>query len=155
MPKHTLPFSFVVTLAGKEDAIRSGLAQTLAGLEPLGLNNDETTTVELVLAEALNNVVEHALASTNGETEIEIRTTHDDQGLLLVIVDQGVPMPTGTAPACREPELAVALDDMPEGGFGWFMIHTLTQEIDYKRVEDTNQLSLRLPVGLQPQTPTP
>jgi len=34
------------------------------------------------------------------------------------------------------------LNDLPEGGFGWFMMQSLTQEIGYKRIKNENVLSL-------------
>jgi serine/threonine-protein kinase RsbW len=143
------PLSFIVSLAGKEDAVRIGLSQALAELSPLDLNTDEAGTVELILAEALNNIIEHALAATHGETTIEIHANHDAHGLRLAVVDQGAPMPASKTPDGRAPSLDVATLDMPEGGFGWFMIHTLAQDVQYSRIGTTNHLSLLLHVGLE------
>ena len=84
---------FFILLAGAEDAAREGIAQTLACLAPLALGEDEAGTVQLVLAEVLNNVVEHALAGIHGESLVEIRGSHSDRGLQLVIIDEGAQMP--------------------------------------------------------------
>lgn len=141
------PFS--VSLDGAEEAVRHGLAKVLRCLMPLGLTADETGTVELVLAEALNNVVEHALVDATNATTIEIRGSHDAaRGLRLTVIDCGVPMPTGTAPIAKIPDVDVSFDALPEGGFGWFMIHSLATEVHYARVGHCNHLSLHLPVGL-------
>lgn len=148
MAKHIAPPPFTVTLTGAEDAVRSGLAQVMACIAPLSLSVDEAGTVELVLAEALNNVVEHALAPAEGQTIVEIRGNHGSDGLRLTIIDQGAPMPDGQAPGAQPPDLDVALIDMPEGGFGWFMIHSLAQEVRYARVGNRNHLTLLLAVGL-------
>lgn len=139
------PFSLV--LRGAEDAVRDGLERTMACLAPLALGPEDAGTVELVLAEALNNVVEHALAATGGGTQIEIRGHHDAAGLHLLVIDEGAPMPAGKAPGKRTPDVDVAVDDLPEGGFGWFMIHTLAQQVGYRRVGPRNHLSLLLRVG--------
>lgn len=148
MAKLMPPPPFTVLLTGAEDAVRNGLAQTMACIAPLALSADEAGTVELVLAEALNNVVEHALAATEGQTTVEIRGNHGPDGLRLSIIDQGAPMPDGQAPRPQAPDLDVALIHMPEGGFGWFMIHTLAQDVRYARVGNRNHLTLLLSVGL-------
>lgn len=41
-------------------AVRKALKELLDGLAPLDLDIEEMGTVELVMAEALNNIVEHA-----------------------------------------------------------------------------------------------
>jgi serine/threonine-protein kinase RsbW len=149
------PFTpFTVSLAGAEGAVRDSLAEVMVCLEPLGLSTDDAGTVELVLAEALNNVVEHALANTSEHTTIEIRGSHNaTTGLHLTVVDEGAPMPTGKAPVPRAPEINVEFDNIPEGGFGWFMIHTLATDVQYARVDDSNHLSLHLAVGCDAATP--
>jgi len=142
----TLP-PFTVVLKGVEDAVRDGLARAMDGLAALALTTDEASNVELVLAEALNNVVEHALAGSRGQTQIEIRLRHDAAGLHITIVDFGQPMPAGKAPRGRAPNVEVDLGDMPEGGFGWFMIQTLAESVGYARTENANHLTLTLAVG--------
>jgi serine/threonine-protein kinase RsbW len=139
---------FAVTVAGVETAVRDGISRAMTGLAPLHLGADEAGTVELVLAEALNNVVEHALAGKCGATRIEIRFSHGAQGLEITLADEGAPMPSGKVPGARAPVLGDDVAQIPEGGFGWFMIHTLAQDIKYMRVGHANHLTLRLAVGL-------
>ena len=148
MPKHVVFPAFSVSIAGVEDAVREGLAQTMACLKPLGLSLEEAGTVELVLAEALNNVVEHALAATQELTTIEIRGSQTTSGLRLTVIDRGAPMPKGIAPVAKAPDIEVSIEDMPEGGFGWFMIHSLATEVRYARVGQSNHLSLQLSFGV-------
>ncbi|MEH6830072.1 ATP-binding protein [Sulfitobacter sp.] len=140
------PFS--VSIAGTEEAVRNGLAQAMACLAPLHLTADDMGTVELVLAEALNNVVEHALADSPNPTKIEIRGHHSAAGLHVTVIDRGAPMPDGATPVAKTPNLDVSICDMPEGGFGWYMIHTLATNVSYARIGASNHLSLHLPVGL-------
>lgn len=143
---------FTVTLGGVEDKVRGGIAGVIASLAPLSLSADDTATVELVLAEALNNVVEHALARTNALTEIMVRGAYTEGELTLTVIDTGVAMPAGRAPRGKAPDLDVATDELPEGGFGWFMIHSLTEQVSYARIGDANHLTLRvaLPSGTAP-----
>lgn len=139
---------FTLSFAGGEHAVRDGLAQLMTCLAPLSLTTEEAGTVELVMAEALNNVVEHALAATTTQTAIQLRGSHSAAGLRLTVIDQGAPMPKGQAPQENAPDVDVDMSDMPEGGFGWFMIHTLAQKVHYSRIGNANHLSLHLAVGL-------
>ena len=143
-PFHSVSISFT----GAEGGVRDAIAQTLAKLSPLGLSADETDIVELVLAEVLNNIVEHALAQTLNDTQIKITADHDARGLGVIITDEGAKMPNGVAPPPRPPVVDVEMSELPEGGFGWFMIHTLAQEVCYVRKDGRNHLTLRLAVGL-------
>lgn len=139
---------FRVAIAGTQSSVRDGLAQTMAYLATLNLPEDEASTVELVLAEALNNTVEHALAHIRTETRIEIRGRHSAEGLDITIIDQGVPMPDGALPVAKCPDLNVDTPALPEGGFGWFIIHSLARNVVYVRIDKFNCLSLHLDVGL-------
>ncbi|MEL7081583.1 MAG: ATP-binding protein, partial [Pseudomonadota bacterium] len=56
-------------------------------------------------------------------------------------------MPDGETPLGRPANLNVDKMDLPEGGFGWFLIKDLAKDVDYKRVGWENRLSLRLAVA--------
>lgn len=128
-------------------AVRAALAHILSELDPVGLKSDDLGTVEIVLAEALNNVVEHAYpeGSEAGPIDIDCRTATD--GLHIRITDDGREMPGGHLPAGKEADLATELIDLPEGGFGWFLIFQLAQDVHYRRKGRRNVLDLRLPVS--------
>ena len=34
--------------------------------------------------------------------------------------------------------------DLPEGGFGWFLIRSLTENLTYRRIDARNHLSFQL-----------
>lgn len=138
-------------LPGTTHAVRSALAQILGALDPLDLDIEETGTVELVLAEALNNIVEHAYPSVDDSGMIWIRCTHRRDGLHLRINDEGVMMPDGQLPIGMAQNLDVDLLDLPEGGFGWFLIRDLAKDVRYQRVGQKNQLELRIAVALLQQ----
>lgn len=121
--------------------VRDSLAAMLAQPPLCDLTEDGRGTAELVLAEALNNIVEHAYA--DGPGPVEVTLCAGPQGIGCLIVDQGLPMPGGTLPEGRLPDLAP--EDLPEGGFGWHLIRALTTDLTYRRVAGRNQLSFRLP----------
>ena len=59
--------------------------------------------------------------------------------LKVSVYDQGLPMPDEHLP---KGELAPLIDgeDLPEGGFGWFLIRTLTLDLEYERDGSFNKL---------------
>lgn len=139
---------FEVRLQSTELAVRDALANILHELAPLRLDAEVTGTVEIVLAEVLNNVVEHAYPSSAPDGEITVKCEHRDNSLFLEIVDQGRAMPDDKLPLGDLASLDVEQDQLPEGGFGWFLIHHLTKDVAYTRVNGENRLSLRLPIGV-------
>ncbi len=132
--------SFTITTPGTEEAVREALALVRVRIRARGVPEDICGNVEIALAEALNNIVEHAYADISGTVEItgEIK----NQRLLLDLRDHGQPMPGLSLPKGRLPDHEVALEDLPEGGFGWFMIHNLTMKLLYNRMADGNRLTM-------------
>lgn len=123
--------------------MRSGLASIISGLKEIGLSSDEVGTAEVVLAEVLNNVVEHAYGiEQSGNIKVGCATT--ESGVHFSVTDEGHPMPNGKTPLGICADINVPLDDMPEGGFGWFLIESLANDVEYKRLKNRNTLSFWL-----------
>jgi len=124
-------------------SIRDGLARMLA-VPPLALMKpDARSMAELVLAEVLNNVAEHAYAERTGTVEITLVKVAG--GLSCLIVDHGVAMPGGALPKGSLPGKRSTLpEDLPEGGFGWHLIRKLTRSLDYSRIGNENRLNFTL-----------
>lgn len=111
---------------------------------PNPVHPDTTPVFELVLAEVLNNIVEHALAGQpDGRIDIDIAAA--PSGLTCCIRDNGRAMPGGVLPSGELPDICVDLADMPEGGFGWHLIRSLTSDLTYRRSADGNALSFIVP----------
>ena len=53
-------------------------------------------------------------------------------------------MPDGGPPKGHPAELGVDMQDLPEGGFGWFLIRTLTTDLRYRREAGRNRLSFQM-----------
>ncbi len=119
-------------------AVRHGLKSLFQSLLLQKLDEANRGKAEIVLAEALNNIVEHAYA--DGKGEIELTICLNRQGLNCKIVDHGAPMPDGALPS----GVLGSPDDLPEGGFGWHLIRTLSEDLSYARVAGQNQLTFRL-----------
>lgn len=98
--------------------------------------------VQIVLAEALNNIVEHAfdgpLRETDGQCSLELRVS--GPMLHLRIEDNGRPMPGLKLPNGAMPKPGAHAQDTPEGGFGWGLIHALSHTVHYARQGHRNVL---------------
>ena len=147
-PNGPLP-PFELCVQSGEMAVREALGGFIACLEPLALDIEEISTVELVLAEALNNIVEHAYPAEQEDRPICISCTHRRDGLHVTVSDKGTAMPDGQTPVGMAQDVDVDLMDMPEGGFGWFLIKDLAKDVRYRRECDENKLDLRLAVAVQ------
>ena len=139
---------FHLSVGCTDIAVRDCLEQVMRALSPLKLGVEECGTVELVLAEAMNNIVEHAYPPSDAPGPIHLHCTHAPDGLHVKIRDAGRPMPDGTTPVGTAANIDVDFDDLPEGGFGWFLIKDLAKDVEYRRMNDENNLSFRLAVAL-------
>ena len=122
-------------------AVRYVLRDILMHPAMTGLSETDRGSAELVLAEALNNIVEHAYDTPHGQIELQLRRSpgrlHCD------FFDDGVAMPNGKLPAGLAQQLGPD-HDLPEGSFGWFLIRTLTADLNYARIDARNHLSFQL-----------
>lgn len=115
------------------------------------LTADEAGTLELILAEVLNNIVEHSYGEDAVGT-ITLSMVRDRRGLSCSVSDDGVPLPmdclrTPDPGASPRPEPTA----FPEGGFGWFLIRDLAEDLGYRRENERNLLAFRLPLGVAGQ----
>ena len=144
-PAEALP-GFTLRVHARNPSIREALAEVRARLGRMALSEEEITTVEVVLAEVMNNVAEHAYAwRRDGEMLLGLRLTRE--GMLVSVTDEGRPMPDEDLPFGERLDPTVPLGDMPEGGFGWLIIRQLARDVAYRREEGVNQLSFRVAVG--------
>lgn len=126
----------------------AGIAQISAGLALHGLPAHKADDVKIALAEAINNVVEHAYARISA-AQVQVMCRLDQDRLDILISDTGNPLPGYCPPDGVPTKIGTSVQDLPEGGFGWFLIHQLTSDIHYERREGCNRLSLRFDFGTQ------
>ncbi|AHD02458.1 ATP-binding protein [Leisingera methylohalidivorans] len=120
---------------------RSGISSIVARLRSLGVPGARVDEVQIALTEAVNNVVEHAYESAppgNVRIQGELYPEH----LWISIQDAGAPYPKGELPEGKPADISVAAENLPEGGFGWFLIRELASQVQYERSEGSNNLSL-------------
>ena len=119
--------------------VRDAILRVLSQPPLSMLRAEDRGTAEIVLAEVLNNVVEHAYAQGSGP--ILLTLSLGDNVLHCQVEDEGTAMPAGQPPDGCPPDPS----DLPEGGFGWHLIRTLCQKLRYERADGLNRLSFSLP----------
>ena len=125
--------------------VRKTLDEVQTHLRIAKVDPDLSDTAQIILAEVLNNIVEHAYGSEDGHP-ITLSICLRPDGLWCETFDEGVPMPNGVPPNGVMPDFDLeAPSDLPEGGFGWAMVRELTEEIHYKRNDSVNHLSFLIP----------
>lgn len=142
-------FAKVYEFPSQYAEVRRTLAELLADLRAAGIDGEDAGIIEVVMAEALNNVVEHAYREAP-DGVIVLTSAVSRAGLSIALVDHGVAMPGLTLPEGACPTSDTAIEDLPEGGFGWHLIHTLTEELTYRREQNQNKTSFVIPLTSAP-----
>ena len=125
-------------------SIRAALLQITAAAPVCDLPPHQRATVELVLAEVLNNVAEHAYADAAGHVAVTVALHSGALGC--EVVDEGLAMPGGILPEGLLPDSAPDRD-LPEGGFGWLLIRSLARDFAYRRQRSSNRLNFVVPLS--------
>ena len=146
-PYMTAPAEIQLHFASTDMSVRQALIRLLAQLARHVPDQDDLGRVEIVVAEALNNVVEHAYCSA-GMGPVDLRCRFGCGRLFVTIGDEGVPVPQ----AILVPEVVQAPlplpEELPEGGWGWMLIRELTENLSYHRVGGRNELTLEMLVSI-------
>lgn len=133
---------FHLRTTASEMSVRDLLAALRTRLRAQGLSEAACGSVEIALAEALNNVVEHAYdGAETGEIRLHVRLGQAE--LVCTLSDRGAALPALHLLGGDLPEIGTRQDALPEGGFGWFLIRSLTRDIRYAREAGANRLTLR------------
>lgn len=147
------PRRFSRLLPASPMSVRRALTDVCRFMRP-ACPEDALGRLELVLAEVLNNIVEHGIGAGRAAgaapdraiaraRAVHLLVSRETEGLRCVITDTGVLLPAEclaprSLPRC-EPEL-------PEGGFGWYLIQDLARDLTYSRRDGRNRLAFTLPV---------
>ncbi len=108
-----------------------------------GMDVASTEKAGLVLAEVLNNVVEHA-CSDDPAALVWLDISRCAGVLDIVVTDSGRPIPDARLPDATMPGIPREIENLPEGGFGWPLIWRLARSVTYQRVGGWNRLHLEL-----------
>lgn len=118
---------------------------TINRLCTLVLSQTACNEIELAVVEAVNNCIEHAYQQQDGQT-ISIDLTLDDAAVTVAIVDTGAPLDPALVAKIKVNGLVfdpADVDNLPEGGMGWFLINSMVDEVHYDATPNHNILILR------------
>jgi serine/threonine-protein kinase RsbW len=143
-PAPAIGWCYRADINATRDQVSLALIRLKQQLIGLGLDPDALIRMELVLAEVLNNIVEHAFCDT-GRGEIALETSVHSNTIWCHLTDGGRPMPGGKPPPARRYDLGeMDMLDLPEGGFGWGLIRDLTSSLAYDRSGAQNRLTFSI-----------
>lgn len=147
MPFDNSPRIKQISLPATSVAVREALCQLFSKQTEIPLPSEACDRAQIVLAEALNNVVKHAYAHCDGGIEVHITFFLDY--LECHIIDHGQPIPDDIFFVTKRPAIPPhtingTFSELPEGGFGWHLIKTLSHNLRYTRHAGKNQLSFSI-----------
>jgi serine/threonine-protein kinase RsbW len=87
-------------------------------------------------------VVEHAYGPVS-DGLVCLRARILGEALVILLCDQGAPLPGLEIPDPSEPDLSSAPTALPEGGFGWLLIRKLAVALRYRHRAGVNHLMMR------------
>ena len=119
--------------------------QRVRGLLPDWLSDSERDAIELALAEALTNIVQHGFGGQGGQP-VRLRVRDGAAALEIDVWDQGRPIPSARL-AQADPSTTVQFDPtnlaaLPEGGMGLALIKAAFHEVRYGSRNGVNRLHL-------------
>jgi serine/threonine-protein kinase RsbW len=104
-----------------------------------GLPPDVTFRLALSLDEIVSNVIRHGL-DDNAEHQILVTLDVADGRVTATVADDGVPFDPRDAPL---PNLDAPLEERLAGGLGMHLVRETMDEIDYRRENGRNVLTVR------------
>ncbi len=124
-----------LTITGTAESIPAAVEQINDFCHQAGMGSDECFRIQVILVEALNNIVEHALAELPGST-IEIFCHTDEQNLVITTIDHGKPFSAS--------EVHPMPDSLAESGRGWPIIDQWADQVKQFRDDNANHLNITL-----------
>jgi anti-anti-sigma factor len=104
-----------------------------------GLNADLRRLAQLVLDEAVSNVIRYAYGGQTGQS-LKVRLAVSGGEIVIQVEDGGAPFNPLKHPM---PDLTGSLQDRPIGGLGIHLVRTLTDSVQYRRHDGHNILTMR------------
>ena len=106
--------------------------------EEFGLSPELVFNLNLVLEEAVSNVILYAYPKEEHQTISLIARKKDNQ-LIFVLTDSGKEFDPTQAP---DADITLSAEDRPIGGLGIFLIRQIMNTVEYQRIEGKNFLTL-------------
>ena len=95
--------------------------------------------IKLALEEVVMNVINYAY-DDDDDHEFEVRVESDREHVVIDIIDDGQPF--DPLQEAATPDVEASLEARSIGGLGVFFVKTLMDEVEYRRENDCNRLTL-------------
>lgn len=124
--------------------VTSVVRDVAAYLAREGLPASMVEDATIALAEALNNIEEHAYGGRR-DLPVVVGIATSARSVRCIIEDQGDPLPGNALPGgCLPATDPGAHEKWPEGGFGWVLLRRVTRDVTYHRTGAANRLTFTI-----------
>jgi len=103
-----------------------------------GFGPKRITEIQLAVEEALVNIMNYAYPGQTGQVKMAC-TVKNKNRFVVEVTDHGIPF---DILSFEEPDLTSELSRRQVGGLGVFFIRKLANEVQYRRIQDKNILTL-------------
>ncbi|MDG2340178.1 MAG: ATP-binding protein [Paracoccaceae bacterium] len=125
-------------------SVRNTLVRVSAWLSDQNVQPENCDNVQLVLAEILNNIVEHG--SLWASQEIKLTVSLTSENIDCRIRDLGRPIRVLLRKSNYGLPDETVTSELPEGGFGLFLVQSIARDIRYLPIKTGNHLALCVPL---------
>ena len=127
-----------ITFPAKIENLISMIKFITEGAEKQGFGNKKINQVQLAAEEVLVNIINYAYPDRDGDIEINCNAK-EEKGIEIEIIDSGIPFDPLSLP---KPDIKIPMEDRNIGGLGIYMMRNIMDEVNYKRDQDRNILTL-------------
>lgn len=108
--------------------------------ETFGLSDPLRMNLNLVLEEAVSNILFYAYKKEEKDKNVRISIALEGDLLTIVLTDTG---PFFDPTARKDPDVSLSAEERPIGGLGIFLIKKMMDEVMYKREQGRNVFTMR------------
>jgi len=140
----TKPAKFVLETVADKDHLEEIINFIEQSLNDLDVQGEFCGPICVSLDEAVTNVVMYAYPDTKGNIRLTIERVGDR--VLIEIIDSGAPFNPLNHPV---PDTSASIEKRMIGGLGIHLMRNMMDELNYRRIDGKNCLSLVKNIGVQ------
>jgi len=127
-----------IRLSARLENLEKLIDFSLSCLNSAGIKKETASEIHLAVDEACTNTIKYAYSS--GETgDIELSCVLNHRSATVIIRDWGHPFNPLDMPS---PDLSLDIDARPIGGLGIYLMKKFTDQLHYRREDDSNILTI-------------
>ncbi|MFC2019223.1 ATP-binding protein [Chloroflexota bacterium] len=127
-----------IRIAAKLENLEPMLAFIDQGAGKLGFDATKLNRMRLASEETLVNIINYAYPDKYGNIEITYEVK-ENKRFVVEIIDWGIPFDPLSLP---KPDIKAPLEKRKVGGLGIYLTRTIMDEVNYRRDQDRNILTL-------------